>query len=707
MSDRLPFRERSLNPLLRVAALAGVQAAVRLHIRRGVDLNAKDNRGRSPLMLAASRGHVEVCRALLEAGADPLALDDDGNDALSIALGAGANDVAALLRACWPSPSGSNEPRPEHLPAGPAQGARPADSLPSPDDEVLDVSHWEADNVEPLPAPHDPSCVVVVAALQSDISAYVPRDTDADWSDIAIHLPAIQKGSRQKNALNDDKRDSAKNLLIVGLRIGRVQQRWICDIAANADGEPDEELVDYLSLALSDLGICIDHEGWEWEEAEITEPPDFDADEMADEALAFVSELLRDDDDPYRLYLNDLHAESLLTREEEVGLCKAMEAGQTDAIAAIAASPRAIDELLDLADEIERGIADPRRLIDTDAGAAPEELEHDLSKSGGDSNGQTETASMISAEFRTRVETIRRLRNKLSPQNHDALCEAVQGLGLSWAFIERVGAAMAEFGNDLMRRVALSAAIEKASGARRRIIVANLRLVISIAKKYRHSGVPFLDLIQEGNLGLMRAAEKFDYHRGFKFSTYATWWIRQGVERAIMNQARTVRVPVHVIREINQVLRAKRTLEANLVASGAITSRHDVSVDDIARLSGKPPAEVAEFLALNEHAESLDLDPPSSPLDLLSDDRNQAPDAEVQCRELETLTRAWLSRLSDTHRHVIERRFGLNHIEPATLEELADEIGLTRERVRQIQQEALVRLKRFFASHGVRKDSVL
>ncbi|MET3120751.1 RNA polymerase nonessential primary-like sigma factor [Oxalobacteraceae bacterium GrIS 2.11] len=241
--------------------------------------------------------------------------------------------------------------------------------------------------------------------------------------------------------------------------------------------------------------------------------------------------------------------------------------------------------------------------------------------------------------------------------------------------------------------------------ARQKMIEHNLRLVVSIAKHYINRGVALLDMIEEGNLGLMHAIDKFEPERGFRFSTYATWWIRQSIERAIMNQARTIRLPVHVVRELNQILRAKYHLEAQH------HDGRDAAIEDIANLVGRPMGEVQDILALSEHATSLDMpldnDPQSSLMDMLPGDSDDGPDNRAERRELSGLVREWLSKLPDKQRIVIMRRFGLDNDDPATLETLAEEMGVTRERIRQIQQEALIKLKRSFSSRGVGRDALL
>lgn len=245
-------------------------------------------------------------------------------------------------------------------------------------------------------------------------------------------------------------------------------------------------------------------------------------------------------------------------------------------------------------------------------------------------------------------------------------------------------------------------ALKGCEASRKRMIVSNLRLVVKIARRYNNRGLALLDLIEEGNLGLIRAVEKFDPERGFRFSTYATWWIRQTIERAIMNQTRTIRLPIHVVKELNIYLRTARELAQKI--------DHEPSAEEIAEAVGKPLEDVSKMLRLNERISSVDTplggDNDKALLDIISDEHEYGPEENLQENDMRDNIVKWLGELNSKQREVLARRFGLLGYEPSTLEEVGAEIGLTRERVRQIQVEALRRLKDILSHEGLNIENL-
>ncbi|UTZ42201.1 RNA polymerase sigma factor RpoS [Vibrio campbellii] len=312
-----------------------------------------------------------------------------------------------------------------------------------------------------------------------------------------------------------------------------------------------------------------------------------------------------------------------------------------------------------------------------------EEFEYDNASTEGISNNELEKTS-------NRTKTVAREEFDVSSKSLDATQLYLGEIGFSPLLTAEEEVLYA-------RR-----ALRGDEAARKRMIESNLRLVVKISRRYSNRGLALLDLIEEGNLGLIRAVEKFDPERGFRFSTYATWWIRQTIERALMNQTRTIRLPIHVVKELNIYLRTARELSQKL--------DHEPTAEEIAAQLDIPVEDVSKMLRLNERISSVDTpiggDGEKALLDIIPDANNSDPEVSTQDDDIKSSLIHWLEELNPKQKEVLARRFGLLGYEPSTLEEVGREIGLTRERVRQIQVEGLRRLREILIKQGLNMENL-
>lgn len=702
MSDQSFRAERPLNPLLKMATLAGIETAVRLLIRWGDDVNATDGNGRTPLILAAIKGHAEICRILLDSGADPEKSDNFGNNALSIATKSGLPKLVGLFIPFSTESSGAHLEVNNFLPQVNSEAIQ-SSSLSK---ENLDISLWETEESMIAPA-HDTECLTQEQAVQQQMSAHNPINTDMEWMDVEINLPTVQRGRRRRNDLDEEELGATRSLFLAALRYGFIPKTFISTTALGRDGEFDAEFESRLEITLGVLGIAIDDESWEWLSARDTGFVDEDMEDTADEAIAFLSELTYQDNDPLKAYVKDIGTEKLLSREEEICLAKLIEESLGEAVSVVACSTAAISELLDVAFRIECGKVPPEFMIDRKSPSDAEYGELDETfQNITDIIEEDDIAeevdglkkSLDSHDFSNSIETVRKLFNKLSPHNESEMLEVFKNLRLSWSFLEHLRGTLKESGNAPESLRALSDALKKAQRAKWRMTEANLRLVVSIAKKYLHRGLPFSDLIQEGNIGLMKAVEKFDYRRGYKFSTYATWWIRQAITRAIADQARIIRVPVHMVEIINQIEQVRREVEEK--------TGDPADIGEISNILSIPQDRVAKAMRASREMMSLSLpDPVGNNLVNIEDtlvDENMGPEQMMMQAALRDAIYEALGSLNDKEAKVLKLRFGFNGSGDRTLEECGQILGrITRERIRQIEAKALLKLR-----HPIRSEKL-
>lgn len=721
--------------------MAGVESAVQIHIERGDDLNARDASGMTPLMLAAARNKPAICKLLLSAGADHGLLDPSGRTALEIAIATGSDATAAVLGAirapisalpsseitlhsgAEPAPKPTLAPvpiaevatpirldataaerEPEALAEPPAQEPVPPPAIAVDEltDGEFDLSGWEAEE-EPTRPEADLAVVHSASAVQIAITAHEPIDSSTEWDDIDAYLPEVALPLARAD--DAEGRSRLRLLLLRAIREGSVPRLDVQAQSTNADRSANPEAEAYLSMVINDLGAEVD-ERFEYADADesfkvFVEPEETVAEEVAlDEALAAIDRAASPRYEPLRIYQREFQRLRLLTAEEEIRLAKDMEAALDSALDALASWPSGIARTLAAGADAIAGSRqlssiwiggepdpEPTSAESFDAGEPVVEDSEDAANEDGE-QGKAAPADVGDAGFADALHRLAALtEGDDGPRgSSQEIRQALADLRLNRRFLlELIDAAPGSAPCPAFAR-----AMVGFRQHRDRMAAANLKLAFFHAKKYLHSGEALDDLAQEGNIGLLKAVDRYDWRRGFRFSTYATWWVRQQISRYVADKARTIRVPVHIFEKLQ---RAERMAQAFEAAYG-----REPTLAEVAERMEMPPHKLAALLRIAPEPASIDALSVDGMISIEAHDDYVLPDPADVVDEIQ-LNRAvdrLLSTLSTKDRkeeRILRLHFGIGIKEPLTLDEIGTLFEVTRERIRQIEAKAIKKLQ--------------
>lgn len=684
----VPIAEKKLGALFRLAIRSGAAEAISLHIQRGESVNGRDGAGLTPLMLAAMHNQLDVCVRLMDAGADPALNDPGGRTALELAAGQGHSAVADYLsgfKIPKPGSTGLSQHDALAMADDHSAGESPPDTtIESAAAEAVpftktvpttlqalsvtsrestdasaheelddDTNGWLPDEAV-VPPSHDAECAAAASQAQQLLSTHRRVSTDADWSDIefalpeaALQLPVISRGGIS----------AIEELIATGLGNGLVSAEDFWRALESDCGPQVERAGVVLQYVLDDLGVFVEQGSPMFSARSVV-----DADEVL-EALDAFEAYLPEPVDPAVFHVAGARKSELIKREDEerIGRRMDMELGAlARALVSLSESewetifpqdvpPDAKEEASEDADEL---------VGTTDAEEEPDE-------------GQLDFRTYV-ARVRAGMAEYGREAAVPRPKPH----ELVRLLGLAkqkaWAVADTI-----------------VGSVEAYEKARDQLVLANLRLAVHTAYSYRGRGLPLEDLIQDGNLGLMRAAEKFDFRRGFKFSTYATNWVRQSITRGLGDTARLIRLPVHAVEKVNLVDRTRRELSRGREC--------DASIDEIAAALSLSAEAVRRIVNFDRKVFSLDdcgtEEAPDTPDPLSIIDSSPDPLQVAERRSLSLAFERMLADFKRRERDVVILRFGLGGLDPMTLEEVGTAFNVTRERIRQIEAKILRKLR--------------
>lgn len=684
-----PKAEQKLGALFRLAIRSGAVDAIALHIQRGEPVNGRDGAGFTPLMLAAMYNQLGVCAKLLDAGADPELSDTDGRTAQQLAAAQGHSAVADFLSGFnITEPDSSGIPR--QIPLQVADEdlvgestldmndssvtrrsslAKPVpakiEALPVTALEAVagagneelddDTDGWLPDEDVSAPS-HDVECAAAASQAQRLLSTYRRVSTEADWSDVEFTLPEVAEQAPVASLVETP---AIKELIAIGFSNGCVSTDHFWRALESDCGMQIERASTALQYVLDDLGVFAE-QGSPMFGAHFS----VDADEVV-EALQAFEDYLSEPVDPAVYHVVGARKFELIKREDEGKIGRRMDMALGALVRALVSLPEGVWQT-----------AFPSEVQSNVSSAAPENF-GEFADTPDATNEVEEDADEEQLDFRTYVA---RVRNGMAEYGREAAVPRPRSQDLT----RLVGLAKAWKAADSI--IGSIGAYEK---ARDQLVLANLRLAVHTAYSYRGRGLPLEDLIQDGNLGLMRAAEKFDFRLGFKFSTYATNWVRQSITRGLGDTARLIRLPVHAVEKVNLVDRTRRELSRGRDC--------DASIDEIAArlsLSAEAVRRIANFdrkvFFLDDCGtdEAPDTPDPLSIVDSLPD-----PLQAAEHRSRSVAIEKMLADFKRRERDVMILRFGLGGLDPMTLEEVGTAFNVTRERIRQIEAKVLRKLR--------------
>jgi RNA polymerase primary sigma factor len=606
-----------LNKLFKIAVLAGVVEAVSFHINRGDDLNARDQNGYTPLMLAASRNRAEICERLIGAGADPTLHDSLGRDALAIAKELKCADSSETLERAM------------------LQTQEEIDEL---DVESL----WEAAEETALPLV-DKALFLQASIIQTRISGHLPVDLASEWADVKVVLPTnvsavsalsdlaysleVQHAfyaAYVNSSITSTQFESANQTISKWLGIDSTSALEVLFLELNVVIE------DYPMPALMPYDVIHIDAGFR---------------EYMSDAVEFLEELLYPEFDSHRVYLKECYAGNLLLSADERELGEAMQISFSHALAVLSEWPEGLLHVI-------QKLSDPDWFSEYKA--------EEASENPSDEDAKQITYAGTDLGFNGMSKEA--LKESLARLPVESITSLVSNESLA------LSASYSKFSNS----------IKKYIDARSRLVESNLRLVNHSVKKFMNNGLPLEDLIQEGNMGLIKAAERYDWEKGFKFSTYAVWWIRQSVYRAIANHSRVVRFPTHLnapLVNVNRELQFLAKFSSSPPSTSLLAERLGYTMEKMNRLL-QLAQEVIEWDESDQTG--------------FCEENGDSEPEKVACQVNRVqVIDALLSKMDNRLANILRLRFGFNEEDPLTLEEIGVVHGLTRERVRQLESKAL------------------